>query len=111
MNDTHGHAEGDRILADIARTVSMCTRSYDVIARWGGEEFVVLMHNFKASSILPFADKIRLKIANTPSLNGVTVSIGATQLLKSSIFNESFELADKALYQAKSSGRNKVVVL
>jgi diguanylate cyclase (GGDEF)-like protein len=111
VNDTYGHAEGDRILAAIARTVSMCTRSYDVIARWGGEEFVVLMHCFKASSILPFADKIRLKIANTPPLNGVTVSIGATQLLKSSIFNESFELADKALYQAKSSGRNKVVVL
>ena len=111
VNDTYGHAEGDKILVAIASAINQCTRSYDVVARWGGEEFVVLMHCFKPNSIFPFAEKIRLKVANGSFVTGITVSIGATQLLKTSIFEDSFVLADQALYQAKSSGRNKVVVL
>jgi diguanylate cyclase (GGDEF)-like protein len=111
VNDTHGHTQGDRILVGIANTINQCTRSYDVVARWGGEEFVVLMHCFKSNNIMPFAEKIRLKIASDPNLLSVTVSIGATQLTKSNIFDDSFAIADKALYQAKSSGRNNVVVL
>lgn len=111
INDRFGHAEGDKVLAEIAKAISQCTRSYDVVARWGGEEFVVLMHCITAKTIMPFAEKIRLHIAEQAFCTAITVSIGATKLGKKVSFEEGFVIADQALYQAKSSGRNKVIIL
>ena len=111
INDRFGHAEGDNVLAGVAKAITQCTRSYDVVARWGGEEFVVLMHCITPKTILLFAEKIRLHIAEQSFCTPITVSIGATKLNKKVSFSDSFIVADTALYQAKSSGRNKVVRL
>ena len=111
VNDKFGHAEGDKVLAHIAKCITGCCRSYDVVARWGGEEFVVLMHCISPETIKPFAEKIRLHIAEHALFTGTTVSIGGTKLINHAAFNDCFVIADQALYQAKTNGRNQVVIL
>jgi diguanylate cyclase (GGDEF)-like protein len=116
-NDTYGHQQGDVVLQAVAKTVSQSlNRPGDFAARWGGEEFVVLLPNTDLAGAQNIAEKIRLNISKAviPCVDStetkVTVSIGVkTQLPGQGVSRENLLAeADKALYQAKESGRNRV---
>ncbi|OYT92883.1 MAG: GGDEF domain-containing protein [Burkholderiales bacterium PBB3] len=115
VNDTHGHAAGDTVLRALARQLQASTRSTDFVARFGGEEFVILLPDLTdAAEAIAVAEKIRhnVKASQIDVVGQVTVSIGVALMSPSDIGPESLlERADQALYQAKSAGRNKVVYL
>jgi diguanylate cyclase (GGDEF)-like protein/hemerythrin-like metal-binding protein len=117
INDTYGHGVGDEVLVLFYQTCVDAVRSSDVVARIGGEEFVIIMPNTALENAGKFAERLRDKIAKLEiNINqkeiSVTVSIGVSQWKQESFINaETFIAhADKSLYQAKNSGRNKVVV-
>ena len=111
INDTHGHQSGDDVLVEVARRLTGAVRGNDMVARWGGEEFVVLLRDCPLEDAVARAEKIRRQIADTafPGIGTVTVSVGVAQLTPGEILASSLDRADKALYQAKRSGRNTVV--
>ncbi len=112
INDTYGHLVGDTVLTSVAKVVSETTGSDDIAARFGGEEFVVVLDNCGVHDACVQAEKIRSVIENLhPEGIRVSASFGVVQL--SNHLNRSSKLlkhADKALYKAKETGRNKVVV-
>ena len=114
INDTHGHAAGDEVLRMFAERVSACIRTSDVLARWGGEEFVLLMTHATMEDGMRVLERLRADIAGAPLLlsTGVpvalTVSIGAAQLQKGEPAADWLHRADVALYAAKTGGRNRV---
>ena len=116
VNDTYGHGVGDEVLVLFYQTCVEAVRSSDVVARIGGEEFVIIMPNTTLVNAQKFAERLRDKIAKL-EINvankqmSVTVSIGVSQWKNDDFINaETFVAhADKSLYQAKNSGRNKVV--
>ncbi|WP_409519919.1 GGDEF domain-containing protein [Pulveribacter sp.] len=115
VNDTHGHAAGDEALRAFARTVTRCVRSSDVLARWGGEEFVLLMCNTPAAEGTRLLERVRRAVAASPvalpglATVGLTVSIGAARVQPGEGMNAVLQRADKALYTAKRQGRDRVV--
>lgn len=113
FNDTFGHLLGDEILVLLAKEVSKAIRNIDTFARWGGEEFVILMSATSIVEAETMATRIRERIAQiVPSvLSTVTVSIGLTQASKLDTPHTLFKRCDKALYTAKNNGRNRVEIL
>jgi len=114
VNDQRGHDAGDRILSQFASLVSESVRADDFFARWGGEEFVIMLKTTDTGTALAVAEKIRLKIhAETMEPQRplkITVSIGVAMITGNEKFNSAFKRADKALYQAKRGGRNCVIL-
>ncbi|MDU0353793.1 GGDEF domain-containing protein [Paraglaciecola aquimarina] len=114
INDSFGHAIGDSVLKDVAQIITSCKRSYDLVARWGGEEFVVLFHCLDNEQQFVFAEKIRKAIESASYDVGekttITASIGVTRIKKSTSLEQAFLQADQALYYAKGGGRNRVVI-
>ena len=114
VNDNYGHAAGDQVLQDFARRVECCVRATDVWARWGGEEFVLLMPNTSQADGAVLLERVRAKVAGMPAKlpSGVsipyTVSIGAAQLQDGEGPMALLERTDGALYTAKDLGRNRV---
>lgn len=116
INDNYGHAAGDKVLVAFAQNLKKQLREYDIVARIGGEEFSIILPNTTMKEALVVAERIRLKqqslmieVANNSYIT-VTVSTGATQkTVTHQHFDEMLLEADKALYQAKTRGRNKVV--
>jgi len=107
-NDTYGHQKGDAILKAVARTIEQTLkRPGDLVARWGGEEFVVLLHNTNSQGALGVAEAIR---ANIEKETVVTVSIGMNTQIpeQNSSLDRFISAADDALYKAKEMGRNRV---
>ena len=116
INDNYGHAAGDRVLKVLANTLSDCIRETDFLARFGGEEFVLLLPGTNLESTKQVAEKLRETIAGTPfhfrdSAVKVTISGGIAMLRKDETSSSLFERADKALYKAKESGRNCTEVI
>ena len=117
INDTHGHAAGDLVLKETARRISQNLRGVDLIARMGGEEFIVVMPDTTGELGLMIAERLRMAIAGEQfSIDGgkiipLTISLGLAVLDQNNISNadELSKQADDALYQAKNSGRNRVV--
>ncbi|HMM37296.1 MAG TPA: sensor domain-containing diguanylate cyclase [Desulfovibrio sp.] len=119
VNDQHGHLVGDRFLVHLTRVVAANIRTSDLLARAGGEEFVVLAPGSNTEEARLLADRIRLAVVRTPCEEGGarldnTVSIGVaehsrTPLFGSNVFEDMLERADQALYRAKGQGRNRVV--
>jgi len=112
-NDEYGHTQGDVLLRSLAKQiVSMLKRPADYVARWGGEEFVIMLPNTKLRGAMMHAEDIRKSIQKMviPGLPAATVSIGVASIIPSidTSLEEFFNLADKALYKAKNTGRNKV---
>ena len=116
VNDTHGHAAGDLVLQSFADTVRRNVRDTDVLARWGGEEFVLLLCDTPASDAVTLMERLRqaVQAMQVPVAQGgqpitVTVSIGLARHTPADPLAGTLERADQALYAAKAGGRNRVV--
>ena len=118
LNDTYGHLFGDDVLKVIAKQLGKNLRNFDLVGRWGGEEFIFIFPDTTAKQAQEIVERIRLKIAKIPFTTSstskkfnVTVSFG---VCNSDLANVELEdilaKADKALYNAKANGRNQVVV-
>ncbi|MFJ3482178.1 diguanylate cyclase [Pseudomonas sp. NPDC090202] len=113
LNDTHGHLAGDQVLSGFAEDVRRCLRESDIICRWGGEEFIILLKDTNSKGARRVAEKIRLLAEQhtyvfTGSALQVTVSLGLTELHPDDTLLSLIARADHALYRAKQSGRNRV---
>lgn len=116
INDTYGHQAGDKVLKLIAKVVQTRLRKVDFIARFGGEEFVLLLPETTASKAHSVLDKIRAAVGNTAfrfkdKPVQITISFGITEFDTEDNVEDAFERADKALYQAKGSGRNRCEII
>lgn len=111
LNDNYGHEVGDDVLIQFSFELNHYLHESDTLARWGGEEFAILITDNSSQSVSSLAEKIRKKIedCNFKEVGKVTASFGVTHYLQGDTKKELFERADKALYMAKESGRNKVV--
>ena len=112
INDTHGHLVGDDILRELTRSMENSLRPEDTIGRWGGEEFLVIANGTELESAEMLAHRVRESVAQHefPTVGRVTVSIGVAQFYPDTSISHTFSTADKALYEAKHAGRNRVVV-
>ena len=112
VNDNFGHDIGDKVLKRVTDAVSKIIRSYDIFARWGGEEFVVLMPNTTEAEAVLAAEKIRKAVEDIihPDIEKITISIGIAIWEVDDDVDQIFVKADKALYTAKNQGRNRVMV-
>jgi diguanylate cyclase (GGDEF)-like protein len=113
FNDDYGHKAGDSVLALVASVIRDAVRDTDMVFRYGGEEFVVLLNKIGLKNALTVAEKVRAQIeshhlTNKATVLKVTVSIGLSCFKKGDIETTIFERADKALYQGKQNGRNRV---
>jgi two-component system, cell cycle response regulator len=115
VNDTYGHQSGDQVLKSFARILKESCRGHDLIARFGGEEFAIILSQTKAATAHAIAQRIRNRLAKTVfTFEGrqiqITASIGLATCQKSdTIFTANLvKQADQALYQAKRTGKNKV---
>ena len=111
INDTHGHQTGDRVLIEFAAKVHHLLRKNDLFGRFGGEEFVLLLPDTALDAALQVAERIRTAAIPSPNEVGCTVSIGITLSQPThDTLDKLLARADAALYQAKNTGRNRVVV-
>lgn len=111
VNDRHGHLLGDRALRAVADAVAASIREHDVAVRYGGEEFLILLPETRLAAAVQVAERIRQRIALAPLPFSLTVSIGLAAGEPTRDWSEQvFDRADQALYKAKSTGRNRVVV-
>lgn len=113
INDTYGHLTGDAVLKETAQRITQVVRSYDFVGRYGGEEFLVLLPGCDKEQAEQSGERIRLAVTATPVFAAgseihVTISIGATATIGGPE-TEVLAIADAALYQAKSAGRNRTV--
>jgi diguanylate cyclase (GGDEF)-like protein/PAS domain S-box-containing protein len=114
-NDTLGHLFGDAVLRESAQLIRKEIRSHDILARYGGEEFVLLLPNIPATAAIEVGERIRKSIAHHPFVydgkaHRMTVSIGiaGTEDTRITLPETLIRFADRALYQAKGGGRNRV---
>lgn len=117
VNDTHGHLTGDKVLSEIGHRIRRATRPYDMVGRYGGDEFLIILPDCDPEQTLRSAERIRAAISEAPILTAASaismeVSIGAT-VVCGEIREETeiLGLADQALYQAKSEKRNRAMLL
>jgi diguanylate cyclase (GGDEF)-like protein len=118
INDTFGHLQGDEVLKAIAAQTRASLRAYDVIGRFGGEEFIALLPDTSLAAAHPVAERLRLAIQAMPPLQTakgepwpITVSLGLTQWCSGDTAETFIHRADEALYRAKASGRNRIEVV
>ncbi|NLJ79362.1 MAG: GGDEF domain-containing protein, partial [Tissierellia bacterium] len=113
VNDKYGHNVGDMVLIRLADILSQNVRENDILYRWGGEEFIILMPDTEVEEAHKIAERLRRIVAETRFTQDIhiTISIGVTQLGDMDIFDKLIERVDKALYKAKESGRNNVQAL
>ena len=119
VNDSYGHLIGDKVLRFVASTFKWCVKGKDMVARFGGEEFSVILMNTDITGAYAVAEQIRravcagkIKDMNSHKmLDQVTISIGCAQFDSSDLPNDLLQRADQALYKAKDKGRNRVEVV
>lgn len=113
VNDTHGHATGDLVLRHLADILKSETRGVDYVLRWGGEEFLILMPGNTLEACKQAAEKLRRDVEANPAREdlAVTISLGVTVTDGTEDLNLVVERSDAALYDAKESGRNRVVAI
>lgn len=111
LNDAHGHETGDRALRLFADVMRRALRPDDIAARWGGEEFVVVLPGMAAENAVPVIERIRdcLRVAlASGAVPGFTVSCGLSDSTRAQTFQDAVAQADEALLSAKRSGRNRI---
>lgn len=115
VNETYGYNAGDDVLVEVSRVLRGCVRNEDVCARWGGEEFLLLLPETNAESSLAVANKVLESVsmtefkANKPGIR-ITVSIGICQHDPAKSAQECLSGANKALILAKQGGRNRYII-
>ncbi|MET0068159.1 MAG: GGDEF domain-containing protein [Candidatus Thiodiazotropha sp.] len=114
VNDDCGHATGDRILQQLVRELQQTLRTTDILVRYGGEEFLLLMTVTTLADAVRLSERIRSEIAKVrwevlPAGQVITISIGLTGFCAGDTVDDALSRSDAALYQAKRSGRNRVV--
>ncbi len=115
VNDTFGHEAGDKVLKTLAETLVKSVRTSDMVIRYGGEEFLIVLLDTSAEAAMDVAEKIRVKVEGTKiSLPGTmlqkTISIGVSEFPSDTdTFWQVLKFADIALYEAKSQGRNRII--
>lgn len=112
VNDTYGHEKGDSVLLYVVDSVKACLRVSDILFRWGGEEFLILLPNCSTEVACARAEQIRRAVENGDSgICPVTISLGIAQYHANMEYGEAVDLADSALYEAKRSGRNAAMLI
>ncbi len=111
VNDTHGHDVGDDVLVNLTLLVKECIRETDIFARWGGEEFMVLLPHTNLHNAAQLAERIRTHVEHNhfKTVGKVTSSFGVTQFVLADNAESFIKRVDRALYKAKQKGRNRVV--
>ncbi len=111
INDTYGHVAGDGVLRELSKIVKSNLRKSDYFVRWGGEEFIILTTDTALEGAKTLAEHIRSKVEKNQfdDVGDVTISLGVSQKLKDEAEVDFLNRVDKAMYEAKNSGRNKVV--
>jgi diguanylate cyclase (GGDEF)-like protein/PAS domain S-box-containing protein len=112
VNDTYGHLAGDEVLRHIARLVKSTLRQSDMVARWGGEEFILLLPNTSLDSAARVAENLRAIIEHETFdvVEHISCSFGVSVLRENETDDELLQRVDELLYQAKKRGRNRVVI-
>jgi diguanylate cyclase (GGDEF)-like protein len=115
INDGHSHEAGDLVLTRASGLFREACRMQDIIARWGGEEFLFLLPNTGSDDALNFAERVRARIADMPVEHdgktiGFTLSLGVAQLAAEEHLEDAIGRADHALYRSKAEGRNRVTL-
>lgn len=112
VNDTFGHLVGDNVLQEIAQIMTVCLRQSDIVARWGGEEFIAMLPETTIDQAYYVAEKLRATIENHSFdvVSKITCSIGIAIYHNNNKKSELFKRADEALYRAKNNGRNQVQI-
>ncbi|TPE52786.1 diguanylate cyclase [Maribrevibacterium harenarium] len=113
VNDRYGHQTGDKVLKHAAACITKVIGENGMVARWGGEEFAVLLPYFELDKAMEIAEHLRQTLANTPfdiQHIHITTSIGVAQLRDDETGDELLSRADEALYSAKGKGRNQVIM-
>jgi diguanylate cyclase (GGDEF)-like protein len=105
INDSLGHAEGDRALLAVSRCIQKSLRAYDTVGRFGGDEFLVILPNSTAVEALKVMERLRMESAQM-SAEAITLSIGVTSMVANEPHCDLLARADRALYLAKQDGRN-----
>jgi len=118
VNDSYGHLVGDQVIRALAQVLQNCVKGRDIAARWGGEEFIVLLPETPGEGAVMLAEQLRTAFGKTRIKRGgkqelndaVTISIGVAQIAGGEPLEQAIGRADSALYQAKNGGRNCVRV-
>lgn len=119
VNDSYGHLVGDQVIRALAQVLQNCVKGRDIAARWGGEEFIVLLPETPGEGAVMLAEQLRTAFGKTRIKRGgkqqelndsVTISIGVAQIGSGELLEQAVDRADSALYQAKNGGRNCVRV-
>ncbi|MBD3266764.1 diguanylate cyclase [bacterium] len=115
INDTHGHPIGDQVIKMVSSTLTANSRSIDVVGRWGGEEFIVVLSNVTKERIQDIAERLRIFVEHSglevddESIQ-VTVSIGGTIAVPNDTMDSIIQRADECMYHSKENGRNQVTL-
>ena len=114
INDQSGHDVGDAVLVRVAQAMTGILRGYDMCARWGGEEFLVLLPEISPPRAFAIVERLRLTVGSLsypklPTTTHVSISVGLTEFVSGEDLDETIKRADLALYEAKALGRNRVV--
>ena len=112
VNDNFGHDVGDYVLKTLAKIITNSIRETDIFARWGREEFVVLLPNTNLNEASKIAQKVRKNIENYKfdKVEKTTISLGVSEYKKNETLENLIKKCDIALYKAKENGKNRVEV-
>ena len=112
VNDRFGHSVGDKVLQHLCRLIRGLIRQGDLLIRWGGEEFLLLLPATQIEAAGPFAERIRLEVEQEkfPTVGTITISLGVAQLQNGENIDTLIKRVDSSLYRAKQEGRNRVIL-
>ncbi len=110
INDTYGHLLGDTILKEFTQLIANNSRKIDLFARWGGEEFIIIIPELELEEAIKLANKLRKVVEDNIFSHNIkmTSSFGVTQLIKDYSLDSTISKVDNALYKSKNKGRNRV---
>jgi len=115
FNDTYGHQAGDKVLQTVARTLRATTRPFDLVGRWGGEEFVGVIRNVQHDQLAEIGERLRQLVGASSVLHHqqrlrATISVGATLATEEDSMEVLINRADQLMYASKQSGRNRLTI-
>jgi diguanylate cyclase (GGDEF)-like protein len=118
VNDTHGHPAGDQVLINLAQAISAAVRPSDIITRYGGEEFAVILPETNQTGLKVFAERLRRCAESVTTMSNIaaikiTISCGGVHLSPHDnvLQQELINIADRGLFLSKKNGRNRVTIL